>query len=230
MTLMSRITTLHFPLSSLFFPTACRGMRWARLVAFGLVGWLGGVKAAVGCEAGVPRGEVSEIRTTAYTHTEASHLKYGTRNAVGESLRYGMVRSAAADWSRFPLGTRFRIDGGPEVYVIDDYGSALVGKDTIDLYKPTAQAMRQWGVRHVEIEVIEWGSFEKSLAVLLPRARHASHVAAMVRGLRAKVKEQVARHSDVESGTSLSTSECRATFPVISLLSWLAATSGRPVL
>jgi len=136
----------------------------------------------------MPLGEVVEVRTTAYTHSEASHLKYGVRNAVGGRLRYGQVRSAAADWSRYPLGTVFRIGGSPEIYEIDDYGSALVGKNTIDLYKPTAQSMRQWGVRQVEIEVIAWGSLEKSLKVLEPRARYASHVAAMVRDIRAKAK------------------------------------------
>ena len=56
---------------------------------------------------------------------------------MGKPLRFGMVRSAAADWSRYPVGTRFRIVGKPYEYVIDDYGSALVGTDTIDLYKPS---------------------------------------------------------------------------------------------
>jgi 3D (Asp-Asp-Asp) domain-containing protein len=151
-------------------------------------GWLAVPSAAVACEVGMPLGEVVEVRTTAYTHSEASHLKYGVRNAVGGRLRYGNVRSAAADWSRYPLGTVFRIGGSPEIYEIDDYGSALVGKNTIDLYKPTTQSMRQWGVRQVEIEVIAWGSLEKSLKVLEPRARYASHVAAMVRDIRAKAK------------------------------------------
>lgn len=149
--------------------------------------------AVVACEAGVPLGDVVEVRTTAYTHTEATHLKYGVRNAVGGRLQYGRVRSAAADWSRFPLGTRFRIAGSPEIYVIDDYGSALVGKNTIDIYKPTARSMRQWGVRELEIEVIEWGSFEESLEVLLPRVRKAPHVAAMVRKIRARGSRDIAR-------------------------------------
>ena len=140
----------------------------------------------MGCEAGVPRGDVLEVRTTAYTHTEAGHRKYGTRNAVGSVLRHAGVRSAAADWSRFPLGTRFRIVGKPEEYVIDDYGSALVGKDTIDLYQPTNRSMNEWGVRQVEIEVLEWGSFEESLEVLVPRLGKASHIAKMVKGIRAR--------------------------------------------
>jgi 3D (Asp-Asp-Asp) domain-containing protein len=156
------------------------------VLALTCLGGLSGASTAAACEAGVPLGEVVEVRTTAYTHTEADHLRYGVRNAVGGRLQYGQVRSAAADWSRYPLGTRFRIAGSPEIYVIDDYGSALVGKNTIDLYKPCRRSMRQWGVRELEIEVLEWGSFEESLEVLLPRARKAPHVAAMVRHLRAK--------------------------------------------
>jgi len=76
--------------------------------------------------------------------------------------------------------------GKPEEYVIDDYGSALVGKDTIDLYQPTSRSMNQWGVRHVEIEVLEWGSFEESLEVLVPRLGKAAHIAKMVKGIRAR--------------------------------------------
>ena len=82
--------------------------------------------------------------------------------------------SAASDWSRYPLGTRFRIVGTEEEYVIDDYGPALVGTNTIDLYKPTRLAMRQWGVRHVDIEVLQWGSTEQSLKVLGPRKKHSA--------------------------------------------------------
>jgi 3D (Asp-Asp-Asp) domain-containing protein len=166
------------------------GPGWWRIVALAFTGWLGVLADSAACEAGVPLAEVLEVRTTAYTHTEASHLKYGTRNAVGGRLRYGKVRSAAADWSRFPLGTRFRIAGSHEVYEIDDYGSALVGKNTIDIYKPTARSMREWGVREVEIEVIEWGAFDKSLEVLLPRMGRAPHIAAMVNGIRARTRKQ----------------------------------------
>ncbi|MGI9244181.1 MAG: hypothetical protein ACR2RV_25510, partial [Verrucomicrobiales bacterium] len=63
------------------------------------------------------------VRTTAYSHTEADHIKYGELSAMGKPLRFGMVRSAAADWSRYPVGTRFRIVGKPYEYVVDDYGS-----------------------------------------------------------------------------------------------------------
>ena len=79
---------------------------------------------------------ITSVRTTAYTHSESDHIIYGARTAVGTNLKYGNVRSAAADWSVFPVGTIFQIEGLPYVYQVDDYGSALVGTNTIDLYKP----------------------------------------------------------------------------------------------
>lgn len=111
---------------------------------------------------------VHHVRTTAYTHTEAG----GRRNAIGERLSNDRIKSAAADWSRWPLGTKFRIVETDEIFQIDDYGSALVGTGTIDLYKSNRLAMKKWGVRSVDIDVIEWGSREKSLAVLKPRQKN----------------------------------------------------------
>ena len=110
-----------------------------------------------------------DVKTTAYTHSEGDHLKHGSKSAAGGSLQYGDVRSAAADWSVYPLGTKFKIQGETCVYVVDDYGSALIGTRTIDLYKPTVSSMRSWGARKVNINVIEWGSYDRSLAILKPR-------------------------------------------------------------
>ncbi|PYJ79332.1 MAG: hypothetical protein DME69_05175 [Verrucomicrobia bacterium] len=80
--------------------------------------------------------------------------------------------SAASDWSRFPLGTRFRIADSSEEYVIDDYGMALIGTNTIDLYKPSRLEMKGWGVRYVDIDILQWGSEEQSLKVLAPRCKN----------------------------------------------------------
>lgn len=129
---------------------------------------------------------IRNVRTTAYTHTESDHIEYGARTAVGTTLKYGQVRSAAADWSIYPVGTVFQIQGDPALYIVDDYGSALVGTGTIDLYKPSRTAMNGWGVRHVNITVLRWGSFVKSLAILKPRAYKASHVREMVGRLAAR--------------------------------------------
>jgi 3D (Asp-Asp-Asp) domain-containing protein len=110
------------------------------------------------------------VRTTAYTHSECDHLVYGNKNAAGTELRYtNRVRSAAADWSFYPLGTTFRIKGLPYLYVVDDYGSALTGTGTVDIYKPTKDIMNLWGRRNVELQVVQWGSFTRSATVLSQR-------------------------------------------------------------
>lgn len=120
------------------------------------------------------------VRTTAYTHTEAG----GAKNAIGSRLRFGgAVNSAAADWSWLPLGTRFRMVENGRTYVIEDYGSALVGRKTVDLYMPNRRTMNAWGVRHVDIEILEWGSRAMSLKLLEPRQRNR-HVRSMVYSLR----------------------------------------------
>jgi 3D (Asp-Asp-Asp) domain-containing protein len=127
---------------------------------------------------------MQKVRTTAYTHTERG----GRRNALGIYLSGRHVISAASDWSRFPLGTRFRIVDTNEEYIIDDYGTALVGTETIDLYKPTRLEMKRWGVRHVDIDILQWGSPEQSLKVLGPRKKHRT-----VRRMIAALEQRQAR-------------------------------------
>lgn len=134
------------------------------------------------------RNSQMRVRTTAYTHSESDHVVYGVKNALGTNLKFGNVRSAAADWSRFPVGTRFRIAGQPDViYEVDDYGSALVGTGTIDLYKPSRSLMNDWGVRHVDIEIIQWGSFERSMELMRDRTKW-KHVRAMLEGIETRLR------------------------------------------
>lgn len=124
---------------------------------------------------------ITGIRTTAYARGDGG----GQHNAMGDYLSGREVMSAASDWSRFPLGTRFRIAGTREEYIIDDYGTALVGTNTIDLYKPSPLEMKRWGVRHVDIDVLQWGSREQSLRVLAPRKKHPT-VQRMIAALEKK--------------------------------------------
>ncbi len=138
----------------------------------------------------VPDGHkrsIQTVRTTAYTHQERDSWKYGMKSATGDRLKYGTVRSAAADWSVYPVGTLFRIVGQPHIYEVDDYGSALVGTETIDIYKPNMTSMRAWGVRHVDIEILRWGCYERSLVILQPRTGKAAHVRNMVRSIEDKI-------------------------------------------
>lgn len=127
------------------------------------------------------------VRTTAYSHMEKEVGAPGRKNAIGTTLQYGKVRSAAADWSVYPVGTTFRIKGQPYLYVVDDFGSALVGTNTIDIFKPSLSLMRRWGTRRVEITVVRWGSMQRS-AKLLRTRRGYSHCRRMYAGCMRKLK------------------------------------------
>lgn len=109
------------------------------------------------------------VRTTAYSCAENEVGAIENFNAAGGRLKYGQVRSAAADWSKYPVGTKFKIKGLPYTYVVDDYGSALTNTNTIDIYHPTLRKMNKWGSRPVEIDVIQWGSWERTLTLLKGR-------------------------------------------------------------
>src|SRR5207247_4048003 len=111
---------------------------------------------------------IPNVRTTAYTHSEGS----GFHNAVGTYLSGRHVMSAASDWSRYPLGTRFRVASTNEEYVIDDYGWVLVGSDTIDLYKPSRLEMRRRWVRPEDVDSLQDGWDEHSLGWLSRRSKH----------------------------------------------------------
>jgi 3D (Asp-Asp-Asp) domain-containing protein len=173
--------------------------------------------------------DFQNVRTTAYTHTEADHLPYGSKNALGGQLHAatGAVRraeytpraipvngddpadyrrasysgpalekfslketkttklvktkhgtkkvvvttkpqigSAAADWSRWPAGTVFRLISTGQVYRVEDYGWALAGRNTIDLYMPSRGSMNSWGAREENIQILRWGDPDESLRLL----------------------------------------------------------------
>lgn len=175
------------------------------------------------------RRDFQNVRTTAYTHTEADHRQFTNHNALGGQLhaatgairraeytpralpastdeesdyrrasytpaaiqpfsieprrttkvvktKHGKKRvvvvtkpqigSAAADWSRWPAGTVFRLLSTGQVYKIDDYGWALAGRNTIDLYMPTRSAMNSWGARAEGIQILRWGNSNESLRLL----------------------------------------------------------------
>lgn len=134
-------------------------------------------------EAPLPRSQFMKVRTTAYTDTESDHRRYGKSSAIGTTLEADYVRSAAADWARWPAGTKFLILATGQVYQVDDYGWALSGRNTIDLYCPSRAEMDVWGVRRVTIQILEWGDPWKSYHVLKPRRDYA-HVRRMLQEIR----------------------------------------------
>lgn len=152
-----------------FFSAGCRGI--GRIAgAIGLVAGLSlGGCTTVDAKRVAAKPNWMCVRSTAYTNSEPG----GAKNAIGTRLRFGgEVSSAAADWSWLPLGTRFRVQETGRSYVVEDYGSGLVGKRTLDLYMPHESMMRAWGVRWVTVEILEWGSPAMS-RMLLERRKDA---------------------------------------------------------
>jgi 3D (Asp-Asp-Asp) domain-containing protein len=210
-------------------------------------------------EAPLAKADFQNVRTTAYTHTEADHTQYGARNALGGELHaagpaihraenvarslaisdsedvdilrvsnsgatlqpFSMdetrtttrvstttrvtkttrrakravavakppkIGSAAADWGRWPMGTTFRLLSTGQVYRVDDYGWALSGRNTIDLYMANSRDMNTWGARQEPIQILQWGDPRQSLEFLAPRQSY-KHVRRMVLELQGNEQE-----------------------------------------
>ena len=216
-------------------------------------------------EAPLAKTNFQEVRTTAYTHTEADHLQYSNHNALGGELhaagpaihraevvtraalayevqravpvngsdsysppvqRFSMderqpvtpgpkraprttprttravkravvvsrppqIGSAAADWSRWPAGTVFRLLSTGQNYRVEDYGWALSGRNTIDLYMANQREMNNWGAREEAIEILRWGDPQESLQ-FLRRHQDYRHIKRMVLELEGRNKEAAA--------------------------------------
>lgn len=87
----------------------------------------------------------------------------GRRVVVVTKLPPPRIGSAAADWSRWPAGTTFRLLSTGQIYRVDDYGWALAGRNTIDLYMPSPAQMNSWGARPEPIQILQWGDAQESL-------------------------------------------------------------------
>lgn len=102
---------------------------------------------------------LKETKTTKIVKT-----KHGTKKVVVTSKP--QIGSAAADWSRWPVGTVFRLISTGQVYRVEDYGWALAGRNTIDLYMASRRDMNSWGAREENIQILQWGSTSESLKLL----------------------------------------------------------------
>jgi 3D (Asp-Asp-Asp) domain-containing protein len=109
--------------------------------------------------ASLERFSMESRRTTKVVKT-----KHGKKRVV--VVTKPQIGSAAADWSRWPAGTVFRLLSTGQVYKVDDYGWALAGRNTIDLYMPTRGAMNSWGAREEGIQILRWGDPNESLRLL----------------------------------------------------------------
>lgn len=118
----------------------------------------------------------------------------GTTRAVKSAIvvsRPLQIGSAAADWSRWPAGTVFRLLSTGQSYRVEDYGWALSGRNTIDLYMANQREMNSWGAREEAIEVLHWGDPQESLQ-FLRRHQDYRHIKRMVLELEGRQREAAA--------------------------------------
>jgi len=113
------------------------------------------------------------------------------RRSLGERGRSPQIGSAAADWSRWPAGTVFRLLSTGQNYRVEDYGWALSGRNTIDLYMANQREMNSWGARQETIEILKWGDPQESLQ-FLQRHQDYKHIRRMVLELEGRHKDAAA--------------------------------------
>jgi hypothetical protein len=77
------------------------------------------------------------------------------------------------------------------MYRVDDYGWALSGRNTIDLYMATQREMNSWGAREETIQVLQWGDPAESLRFLAPHQDY-KHIKRMVLELEGRHKQAAA--------------------------------------
>ncbi len=134
------------------------------------------------------RFTMEETRTVTRTSKRGAKTTRTVKRAVVAKPRIG---SAAADWSRWPAGTSFRLLSTGQIYRVDDYGWALAGRNTIDLYMPNQREMNSWGARQETIQILQWGDPQESLQ-FLRRHQDYRHIKRMVLELEGRDKEAAA--------------------------------------
>jgi 3D (Asp-Asp-Asp) domain-containing protein len=133
---------------------------------------------------------MEETRTVTRTSKHAAKTPLNVKRAVALS-RPPQIGSAAADWSRWPAGTVFRLLSTGQNYRVEDYGWALSGRNTIDLYMANQHEMNSWGARPETIEILQWGDPQESLQ-FLRRHQDYRHIKRMVLELEGRNKEAAA--------------------------------------
>ena len=133
------------------------------------------------------RFSMEERRTVTRTTKRPAKPTRNAKRAVAVS-KPPQIGSAAADWSRWPAGTMFRLLSTGQNYRVEDYGWALSGRNTIDLYMANQREMNTWGARQETIEILKWGDPQESLQ-FLRRHQDYRHIKRMVLELEGREKE-----------------------------------------
>lgn len=75
----------------------------------------------------------------------------GKSNGITASGRYASANHTIAAPGNFPIGTKLKING--VVYTVEDRGGAINGKK-IDVYVNSHSEALRWGVRYLEVELL----------------------------------------------------------------------------
>ncbi len=132
---------------------------------------------------------IEEKRTVTRTTKRGPKTTRTVKRAV--VISKPRIGSAAADWSRWPAGTAFRLVSTGQIYRVDDYGWALAGRNTIDLYMPNQHEMNSWGARQETIQILQWGDPQESLQ-FLSRHQDYRHIKRMVLELEGRHEQAAA--------------------------------------
>jgi 3D (Asp-Asp-Asp) domain-containing protein len=130
---------------------------------------------------------MEERRTVTGTTKRSAKATRNVKRAVAVS-KPPQIGTAAADWSRWPAGTVFRLLSTGQNYRVEDYGWALSGRNTIDLYMANQREMNSWGARQETIEILKWGDPHESLQ-FLRRHQDYRHIKRMVLELEGREEE-----------------------------------------
>ncbi len=76
---------------------------------------------------------------------------------------------------------------------MDDYGWALSGRNTIDLYMANSRDMNTWGARQETIQILQWGDPQQSLQFLQSHQDY-KHIKRMVLELESRDHEAAKMH------------------------------------
>ena len=128
------------------------------------------------------------VRVTRATRVTKTTRRVKRAIAVAKPPRIG---SAAADWSRRPVGTTFRLLSTGQIYRVEDYGWALSGRNTIDLYMANSRDMNTWGARQEPIQILQWGDPQQSLQFLQSHQDY-KHIKRMVLELQGREQDAAA--------------------------------------
>ena len=135
---------------------------------------------------------LDESRSTKTVKTRVTtKTARGSKRAVVVSKKPPRIGSAAADWGRWPMGTTFRLISTGQIYRVDDYGWALSGRNTIDLYMANRHDMNTWGARQEPIQILQWGDRQESLCFLESKQSY-KHIHRMVLELQGNQQQAAA--------------------------------------